>query len=315
MNIIRKIYHSFSSHLLSGNNRREQIKHIEDTLFKYARMPISEVFQTLNTNSKGLLDSDAKKRIETFGLNQIAHEETPQWYILLLRNFTNPFNLLLIFLAIVSFFIGETDAVYIISVMILLSVIVRFIQEYRSSKAAEKLKALVSTKATVLRRNNETEEPQKIDIAIKNLVPGDIVYLSAGDMLPGDVRLISAKDVYISQRASTGESLPVEKEISVKSVKSVDSENPIEMSNMCYVGTDVLNGSALAVVVATGNQTYFGSMAKSITGYRPLTSFDIGVNKVSWLLIRFIFVMVPIVFFLNWFTKGSWLDPFYSPFQ
>jgi P-type Mg2+ transporter len=302
-----KAYNYLFSRFFSSKNHRDQNKEIEAALVKYAKMPLPEVLQSLNTDSQGLLKSEAEERLKKFGLNEIAHERAPSWYVLLLKNFANPFIVLLIFLALVSFFIGETDAVYIISVMVLLSVVMRFIQEYRSNQAAEKLKALVSTKATVVRRENETSKSKKEDIEIQYLTPGDVIYLSAGDMLPADVRLISAKDLYVSQGALTGESLPVEKD---ESFKPNDSQNPLEMPNMCYMGTNVLNGTALAVIVMSGSQTYFGSMAKNITGYRPLTSFDIGVNKVSWLLIRFMFVMVPIVFFLNWVTKGSWLEAF-----
>lgn len=307
MNIYMKFYYYLLSGYRNGNNKNQQSRQINADLVKYSNMTIRELLESLDTSAEGLTESDAKERLKDFGLNEIAHEKTPAWYSLLLLNFTNPFNILLIFLASVSFAIGEIDAVYIISVMILLSVVMRFIQEYRSNLAAEKLKALVSTKVTVLRRSDETSESKKEDIDIKYIVPGDIIYLSAGDMLPGDVRLISSKDVYVSQGALTGESLPIEKDVSLL---SANSNNPLELPNMCYLGTNILNGTALAVVVTTGNTTFFGCMAKSLTGYRPLTSFDIGVNKVSWLLIRFIFVMVPVVFFLNWMTKGSWLEAF-----
>lgn len=302
-----KAYHFLYSRLLPKANHNNQNKLIEAALVKYSKMALPELLQLLNTSSEGLLESEARRRIEQFGLNQIAHERPPSWYVLLLKNFANPFIVLLILLAIVSFFIGEKDAVYIITIMVSISVVMRFLQEYRSNQAAEKLKALVSTKASVLRRETESSKPKKEEIEIKYLVPGDIIYLSAGDMLPADVRLISAKDVYVSQGSLTGESLPVEKD---ESLKSIDSENPLEMLNMCYMGTSVLNGTALAVIVKSGTHTYLGSMAKSITGYRPLTSFDIGVNKVSWLLIRFMLLMVPIVFFLNGFTKGSWFEAF-----
>ncbi len=302
-----KIYQALHSRLRPKDSHNNQNKLIEAALVNYAKMPLPELLQTLHTSSDGLLESDAQERIKQFGLNQIAHERPPSWYALLLKNFANPFIILLMLLALVSFLIGEIEAVYIISVMVLISVIMRFFQEYRSNQAAEKLKALVSTKATVLRRETEDSKPKREEIEIKYLVPGDIIYLSAGDMIPADVRLISAKDVYVSQGSLTGESLPVEKD---ESFKSTDSVNPLEMPNMCYMGTSVLNGTALAVIVTSGHLTYFGSMAKSIIGHRPLTSFDIGVNKVSWLLIRFMLVMVPIVFFLNGFTKGSWFEAF-----
>lgn len=307
MKLLEKIYNFSVLQFLPSNNHRLQNQKVEGDLLRYSKIPLCDVLQSLNTCNKGLLQSEAEDRLKKYGLNDIAHEHAPFWYVLLLRNFVNPFILLLILLAAISFFLGELDAVYIISAMVLLSVVMRFTQEYRSNNAAEKLLALVSTKATVLRRKTEGAEPVKEEIEIKYLVPGDIIYLSAGDMLPADVRLISAKDVYVSQSSLSGESLPVEKD---ESFKPKDSENCIEMPNMCYMGTNVLNGTAHAAIVATGSKTYFGSMVKSITGYRPLTSFDIGVNKVSWLLIRFMFFMVPIVFFLNWMTKGSWIEAF-----
>jgi Mg2+-importing ATPase len=307
MGFLDRIHHFLYSRVLPNNNHREKNKLIEANLVKDAKMPIHDLLKSLETTDQGLLESEAKERLKKFGLNEIAHEKPPSWYLLLLRNFLNPFNILLLFLALVSFLIGEMDAVYIISFMVFVSILMRFFQEYRSNQAAEKLKALVSTKATVLRRETETSTPNKEELEIKYLVPGDIICLSAGDMLPADVRLIVAKDLFTSQSALTGESLPVEKD---ESFIPGTSENPLEMPNMSYLGASVLNGTAIAVVVATGDQSYFGSMAKGITGYRPLTSFDIGVNKVSWLLIRFMFVMVPIVFLLNGLTKGSWFEAF-----
>lgn len=304
MNLFQTLYFYFFSRLRNDDPATEN-KQLGLALIKYAKMPISELFESLETSQKGLTESEAKERLKEAGFNEIAHEKAPAWHLILLRNFANPFNILLFFLASISFFIGELDAVYIIAVMVLLSVITRFVQEYRSNQAAERLKALVSTTATVVRRANETSEPQKREIEIKYLVTGDLIELSSGDMLPGDVRLVSAKDVYVSQSALTGEALPVEKD---ESFSTSSPENPLEMPNMCYMGTNILNGTAHAVIVATGNRTLFGSMAKSLTGYRPLTSFDIGVNKVCWLLIRFIFLMIPLVFFLNWMTKGSWFE-------
>ena len=242
------------------------------------------------------------------GPNEITHEKPPTWYSLLFRNIKNPFNLLLGALGIVSFFLEQYDAVVIIFFMVLLSVGMRFIQEYRSNLAAEKLKAMVSTKATVLRLSHVRADPLKYDINIRELVPGDIIHLSAGDMVPADVRLIYTKELFVSQAALTGETLPVEKSDTLKGKDNMT--NPLEASNLCFLGTNVSNGTAIAVIINTGDRTYFGSMAKSIIGYRPLTSFDIGVNKISWLLIKIIFIMVPIVFLLNGLTKGIWFDAF-----
>lgn len=290
------------------NNIQEVNRQISCSLLAFSRMPLSDVLTQLDTTEKGLNQEEAHDRLKEKGLNEIAHEKPPTWYGLLLRNFTNPFVVLLIILGTISFFIGEEDAVIIIGSMVLLSVIMRFIQEFRSNLAAEKLKSLVSTKATVLRWAEKNDAPKFFEIDVKYLVPGDVIHLSAGDLVPADVRLISAKEVYVSQGALTGESLPVEKDESLKGKE--DCTNPLEMPNLCFMGTNVLNGTATAVILATGNHTYFGSMAKTITGRRPLTSFDIGVNKVSWLLIKFMMLMVPLVFLINSMTKGNWLEAF-----
>jgi Mg2+-importing ATPase len=290
-----------------GLPSNDQHKQIHSKLVKFSHLSVPEIIAELKSDEKGLTLHEARERLHQYGLNEIAHEKPPVWYILFLKNFTNPFIALLLILACISWFIGDMDAVIIISVMVAISVLMRFIQELRSNFAAEKLKALVSTKATVLRRKNADQQLEKIEIDIKNLVPGDIIQLSAGDLIPADVRLLQAKDLYISQASLTGESLPVEKD---ESFLAKESNNPLEQPNMCFMGTDVLNGAALAIVIATGSHTYFGSVAKVIAGYRPMTSFDLGVNKVTWLLIRFMLIMVPFVFFINGFTKGNWLEAF-----
>jgi Mg2+-importing ATPase len=307
MMIFRALKHALSARFFdSSASTKNADQQIASSLLAYSRMPLSEVFKNLQTSEKGLNQRDIYERLQKYGLNEIAHEKPPSWYSLLLANFANPFVILLIVLGIISFFLGEEDAVVIIICMVLLSVIMRFIQEYRSNLAAEKLKGLVSTKGTVLRWLKANLEPKPHEMDIKYLVPGDVIHLCAGDLVPGDVRLISAKDLFVSQSALTGESMPVEKDESLKGKE--DSTNPVEMPNLCFMGTNVLNGTATAVVLQTGNHTYFGSMAKSITGRRSLTSFDIGVNKVSWLLIQFMILMTPLVFLINISTKGDWLE-------
>ncbi|HEY5523657.1 MAG TPA: magnesium-translocating P-type ATPase, partial [Desulfuromonadaceae bacterium] len=156
-------------------------------------------------------------------------------------------------------------------------------------------------KATVVRDGKDVELP------LHNLVPGDIIRLAAGDMVPGDIRLLSAKDLFINQAALTGESLPVEK---TAAPSPAEVANPLELTNICFLGSDVESGSATAVVIHTGDKTYFGSLAASIVGDREMTSFDLGVNKFTWLMIRFIGVMVPAVFLINGFSKGDWVEAF-----
>lgn len=296
----------FKKRKKSSQNSNHQ--DITKSLLDFARKPLNEIFKLLKTSEKGLTQNVAQARRRVYGLNEIAHDRPPTWYELLLNNFKNPFTVVLIILAIVSYFVKEEDAVIIISIMVVLSVAIRFVQEMRSNLAAEKLKMLVSTKASVLRTQKNDPAPKLYEIDIKRLVPGDIIHLSAGDLVPADVRLIVAKELLVNQSALTGESMPVEKDESLKLPEGTN--NPIEMPNLCFMGTNVLNGTATAVVLHTGNKTYFGSMAKDTIKQRPLTSFDLGINKVSWLLIRVMIVIVPFVFIINIFTKHDLFEAF-----
>jgi Mg2+-importing ATPase len=267
------------------------------------------------------------------GPNEVAHEKPPRWFIQLLLAFNNPFILLLLALAVLSIFTDELKAAVIISIMVLISVLLRFVQEFRSGRAAEKLKAMVGTTATVSRPGAQADvppavakefgiqlhpqAPQRKEVPIQDLVPGDVIYLSAGDMVPADVRLLASKDLFISQSILTGESLPVEKYDVLGAVAGKDAgavkdlaANLLDLPNVCFMGTNVVSGTAQAVVVATGAQTYFGSLAKHLVGRRALTSFDRGVSGVSWLLIRFMLVMVSLVFFISGFTQG-WFEAFF----
>ncbi|CAH8770613.1 magnesium-translocating P-type ATPase [Paenibacillus dendritiformis] len=269
-----------------------------------------DVMEEWHTRPQGLTDAEASARIGQYGKNQVAREKPPAWYIQLLSSFGNPFILILLFLAAFSY-IAEQDiqAVLIISTMVTVSVIITFTQEFRSSRTAEKLSALVRTTTSVCRQGRR----QEIDNEL--LVPGDIIYLSAGDMVPADVRLIAAKDVYAGESALTGEALPVEKFDALPqgisrlaSANRSKAANALELTNIGYMGTNIISGTATAVVIATGSDTYFGSMASHLTGKAPLTSFDLGVKSITYLLIRFMLIMVPVIFFINGFTKGDWWD-------
>ncbi|CNG08489.1 Mg(2+) transport ATPase protein B [Yersinia enterocolitica] len=304
-----------------SNNKKKPF-----TIALEAKNSLDQTLSKLNANLNGLTEEDAKERLELYGLNEVAHEKAPPALIQLLAAFNNPFIFVLMILAAISFVTDywlplqrgeETDlvGVSIIVTMVLISGLLRFWQEYRTNKAAEALKSMVRTTATVLRRSSHSAQPAKQEIAIKQLVPGDIILLSAGDMIPADLRLIKSRDLFISQAILTGEAIPIEKydamgAIAPKSVEA-DASNEselLELSNICLMGTNVASGTAMAVVVATGGHTYFGSLAKSIVGNRAQTAFDRGVNSVSWLLIRFMLVMVPIVLLINGFTKGDWSE-------
>jgi len=196
--------------------------------------------------------------------------------------------------------------IIVLSAMVLLSTLLRFWQEFRSNRATEELKAMVSSTTAVLRAG--MPRPQEIPIA--DLVPGDIVYLSAGDMVPADVRLLSAKDLFVSQAMLTGESVPLEKYPVLPATTKLTplDRSAVELEPACFMGTNVVSGTAAAIVVATGDASYFGAIAKDIVGTRPLTSFDIGINRVSWMLIRFLLLMAPLVFLFNAVTKGDLLE-------
>ncbi len=304
---LKKKFHTLVSHFFKSKRTLYELnKNIIAELLASGKQSLPDIFQELKSSPSGLSHNEARGRLRKYGHNEVAHEKPPTWYELLLNNVKNPFVVLMAILAVVSLFLGQYDSVVIIFFMIIVSVLMRFIQEFRSSKAAEKLRALVSTKATVIRRTTEEAQPESHEINMKLLVPGDIIHLSAGDMVPADVRLISSKELSVSQSSLSGESFPIEKSENFKPQEY--AANPLDMHNLCFMGTNVLNGTATAIVLKTNNNTFLGTLAKSITGHRTLTSFDIGINKVTWLLIQFILIMVPCIFLINGFTKGDWLQ-------
>jgi len=281
--------------------------------------------EQLASNGNGLRPEQVAERLAEYGPNEIAHERPARWYRMLLHNHHNPFVLVLVVLGAVSFWTGDTRGTVVVSVMVAVSVLMRFVQEFRSSRAAETLRAMVQTSATVMRQYSETgadERPvwrcEKQDVPFEELVPGDLVHLSAGDMVPADIRMLRSKDLFVSQSALTGEALPIEKVDTLYEVVAgrdaqaagVASRNPLERGNLCFMGTNVISGSALGLVVATGRRTYFGSLARSVIGHRSLTSFDHGVNSVTRVLIAFMLVMVPVVFLINGLAKGDWREAF-----
>ncbi|MCW8807418.1 MAG: magnesium-translocating P-type ATPase [Rhodanobacter sp.] len=274
-----------------------------------------ELLQMLDTSPSGLDEEQIGDRLHRDGPNEVSHEKPPHWALQLLHAFKNPFIVVLLVLAVVEKFANPDDpsGPIIIAVMVAVSVLLSFTQEYRSSRAAEKLKAMVRNTATVVRQASDGHS-ERIEVPVVELVAGDIVHLAAGDMVPADLRLLSAKDLFISQAILTGESLPVEKSapgrLAVTEAGAPGAGNPLELPTVCYMGTNVVSGTASAVVVATGARSYLGSLAHSMTGQRVQTSFDRGVNSVSWLLIRFMAVMVPVVFLINGFDKHDWLEAF-----
>jgi P-type Mg2+ transporter len=286
----------------SAPKRKPASIRVSQRLVDAARAERDEVLRALETSANGIRTAEAEARLERYGTNEVSYEGRHGWPWRLLTATRNPLVILLSVLAALSFATGDARAGTVMTLMVILGVTLRFVQEARADAAAAKLKAMISVTATVLRDGREQEVP------IKLLAPGDIVLLSAGDMVPADVRLISSKDLFITQATLTGESLPVEKS---DARETRDGISPIEFGNVCFLGTSVESGSAHAVVVETGARTYFGSMAGNIVGEQAATSFDRGVERFTWLMIRFMIVMVPLVFLVNGLTKHNWREAFF----
>src|ERR1700730_890407 len=284
-----------------GQPKKQTIR-VSPAVLEAARKDGEELLRDLGTSLHGLTDGEAEERARMTGPNEVAQERKQGWFVRLLKMTRNPLVILLTTLSAISFLTGDARAGTVMAMMVVLSVSLRFWQEARADAAAEKLKAMIHVTATVVRDGVPRE------IALRDLVPGDIIKLAAGDMIPGDVRLLSSKDLFVSQGSLTGESLPVEK-IHEPQVK--EESSPTELKNICFMGTSVESGTATAAVVTTGVQTYLGSMARSITGERAPTSFDRGLDRFTWLMMQFMAVMVPLVFLINGFTKHDWKGAFF----
>lgn len=298
--------------MIKRNNEIMEMKarEIAMKLIGFSTKNINEVYEELNTTSKGLKEAEVEKRLEEYGENQMSYEKPAPWYKELFMSFMSPFTTVLIIIGIASVltdivFVAPQDrsysTVFIIALMILLSGLLKFFQEFKSSKAAEELKTMVSNTAAVKRSDSALKE-----IDIKDIVKGDVIYLAAGDMIPADVRIIRAKDLFIGQSSLTGESEPVEKYSEV--IECGNNVNVADLNNICLLGTTVISGCGKAVVVSTGDETYFGAMAKSLSGTKEETSFEKGVNSIGLLLVKFMMAMVPVVFFINGFTKHNWIE-------
>jgi Mg2+-importing ATPase len=283
--------------LKNPNGRR-----MEELLLDATSKNADEVLNRFKTRPDGLTDEEAAERLELYGLNEVTQERQHGWLQRFYHAALNPLVILLSVLAIISFGTGDAPAGTIMLLMVFLGLSLRFIQETRADDAAAKLKAMITVTATVVRNGQAKELP------LRELVPGDIVKLASGDIIPADVRLIAAKDLFVIQATLTGESLPVEK---TEGPDTRDKVSAIERSNLCFLGTSVESGTATAVVIATGAQTYFGKVASSLAEQQTDTAFDTGVKQFTWLMIRFMMVMVPLVFVINGLTKHDWHQAFF----
>lgn len=313
--ILRHITHVF----WPSQKVHEETTKIAERLDLLAHDEIEAVFQHLDSRPEGLLPDQVNERLETYGKNAVANEDHKSVSKHLIGLLLNPLNVMLLVLATINFFfLDDIESGAVVTAMIVLSVSLCFIQEYRSNNAAAKLRAMVSNTASVMRQGQPSEtkpnaiesDPRKstrMEIPVVDLVPGDVIWLSAGDIIPADVRLLSARDLFINQSALTGESLPVEK---FPKLLDPEAKNFLDFSNLAFMGSHVTSGTARAVVVATGARTYFGSLAHSIVGRREMTSFEKGINRFTWMMIKFMLVMVPLVFIINGVTKHNWMEAF-----
>jgi Mg2+-importing ATPase len=269
-----------------------------------SRLPPDEACAKAESRLDGLSQREADARLKKFGPNLVARERKATILQELWGRARNPLNALLLTLATLSYILGEVRSAVVIAAMVVLAIMTAFIQEHRSNKAAAQLRAMVHTTASVRRSPSRSGDPFS-EIPMEQLVPGDVVRLSAGDMIPGDLRLLEAKDLFINQSALTGEAMPAEK---YAHASDEDSEDPFGLPNLCFMGANVVSGYATGVILRTGAQTFFGQLAHEIAGRRVPTAFDQGINKFTWLMIRFIMVMVPAVFLINGLTKHDWLE-------
>ncbi len=273
---------------------------------------VEELIDSLKTSERGLREKDAADRLAAFGFNEVAYDPAPPAIWRLLRNLGNPFIGLLFCLSVLSFLLGNNHGGLLILVMVVISVLLRFFQESRSRRTIAGLRTLVGTTATVS-RVTESGETLRREIPLREVVSGDIVHLSAGDMIPADVRLLATRDLFVSQSVLSGEALPVEKFETLqfdRRRRTFSPEEPVALPNLCFMGTNVVSGTATAVVVATGEDTLFASVTRKTIARRSSTSFIRGINSISWLFIRFMALIIPIVLLLNGFSKGDWPSSF-----
>jgi Mg2+-importing ATPase len=273
-------------------------------LFALSRLSAQDCCQRVESSTGGLEAAEAERRLKSHGLNLVARERKPSMLEEIWSRARNPLNALLLTLAGVSYFLGDIRAAIVIALMVLLAIGTAFLQEHRSNEAAARLRAMVKTTASV-RRDAGAGGNGYVEVPIETLVPGDVVRLSAGDMIPADLRLLDTKDLFINQSALTGEAMPAEK---FAHPCGEEINDPFDLPNVCFMGANVVSGFATGVVLRTGAHTFFGRLADEIAGRRVPTAFDQGISRFTWLMIRFIIVMVPTVFLINGLTKHDWLE-------
>ena len=289
---------------MKNNNINQKHIEIEKTILEDSQMELNKLFEKYKTSTKGISVVEVDERTEEYGKNIIEIKENNTIFHKIKDAIINPFNIVLMIVAAITFITDvivaskKDYATFILIVStVLISAIISLREQTKSDNAAKKLKKMINNKMEVIRDGMQTT------IDMENIVPGDIVKLSSGDMIPGDIRFIETKDLFIDQASLTGESNPVEKFTEYK-----DYENITDISNIGFMGTNIVSGSSTALVLATGSNTYFGSMAKSMYTVNEKNSFEKGIDDISKLLIKFMVILVPIILVLNFFTTKDILS-------
>ena len=266
---------------------------------KDSEMSKDKFLEKYKVKETGLSTKKAEENIRNLGLNEIKQAKPKKWYHYFLESLLTPFNCILIGISIIlvytDIYLAEVPSyanIIVIAVLVIASTLLDFFESYRSNKAAEKLKEMVATTAVVIRNGKEVEVP------VKNITLGDIVLLSAGSLIPADLRIIEAKDLYVGQSSLTGESDSVKKSVELENTDD-KVDNIAELDNICFMGTNVISGSAKGIVIKTGDSTYFGKIAHTISSGKEKTAFQKGIENISKLLIRFMLIMIPLVFIIN----------------
>ncbi len=284
------------------NSAAAQDAAVKDWLLSAAWRDPDQLLSDLETSNEGLTNVQAALRREIYGPNRLATDARGGPWHEFARKLLTPLNGLLLALSVLSFMLGDQHSAGVIATIVLLSVLLAFVQEHRSCAAAEELRAMVRIHASVRRPEAEDVDEGFVETNIEDLAPGDIIRLSAGDMIPADVRLIEARDLFVNQSTLTGESLPVE-----KFAHAVDAPpEPMAAPTLAFMGSNVVSGYGRAVVVLTGGQTFFGAVARELADRDDETAFDESIRKFSLLMIRFMLIMAPAVFLINGYLKGDW---------
>lgn len=311
------------SAVLPGQRASHPLAASGGTVARIALQSPEAALASMQSTLDGLSSSEAAGRLHKYGPNQVARSARRGALLHFVSLLASPLSLLLLVLAVVNYLTGQGWSAVVITVMVVLSSLLSFVQEHRSDRAADRLRAMVATTVTVSRKDTprpggrrarslaalplplSTPGAGKRALPLADIVPGDIVFLSVGDIVPADVRILSCRDLFVSQASLTGESMPVER---FPAAVVAQPASVLDLANIAFMGTSVASGTACALVVATGNQTAFGRIAADLASERELTSFDLGVNKFIWLMLRVMLVMVPLVFLVNGLTKGDWLE-------